>query len=145
MREILFRGKRVDNGEWVYGNFIKIENETYIFEQYEVKVESDTYKYLDSYRMSRMHNVSPDTVGQYTNLKDKHSAGIFEGDVVEIPYEGWKLIKWFDCHCGFEPFSDSFENCGHCGCGADPEDCIVLGNIHDNPELMNRVNRYPGE
>lgn len=122
MRQILFRGKRVDNGEWVYGFYVEDESKKYIFTFDQIKRGIDLGGYLDC---CQMYEVKPETVGQYTNLKDKHNAGIFEGDIVEIPYEGWKLVKWFDCSCGFEPF--------------------VLGNIHDNPELMNRVSRYYDE
>lgn len=87
-----------------------------------------------------------ETLGRYTGVKDKNGRRIFEGDVVKTWCENdYKVVKWFDCNCGFEPFSDSFGNCGRCGCGEIAEKCEVVGNIHDNPELLNKVTKYPGE
>lgn len=47
-----------------------------------------------------------------------------------------RVVEWKEKSCGFEPFSDSDENCGHCGGGAIPSNCEVIGNVHENPELL---------
>ena len=135
MREIKFRGKRIDNGEWVYGHYFIEERDIedgiiwrdipQIQQRY-----GDHFQYFD---------VDPDTVGQYTGLKNKHGKEIYEGDIivgtykedigtdtglvvfkcygfkVEIPNVGDdELVDW-------ERYSDSIE---------------VIGNIYENPELF---------
>ena len=90
----------------------------------------------------RATSVVPETVGQYVGLTDKNGTKIFEGDIVEERWwSGSKrvTVRWEDVSCGFEPFSDSLENCGHCGGGMMSESCVVVGNIHDNPELISGV------
>lgn len=89
-----------------------------------------------------MHPIIPETLGQFIGLLDKNGKKIFEGDIVKHKMFEWdkpvyEVVEWDDDNsCGFEPFSDSRQNCGHCGGGMSPEYCEVIGNIHDNPELV---------
>ena len=124
MREILFRGKRVDNGEWIYGDVLHNSNC--------VKIrENET----DINYIARSYQVIPETVGQYTGLCDngKNGRKIFEGD-----------ICWF---YGGEYYSGCWEQNAIIAITDMTDDkqthylnnaeyCEVIGNIFDNPELL---------
>lgn len=128
MREILFRGKQADNGEWVLSvNLIqKYRNET-----------KKVY-FSNGIETSYYVEVIPETVGQYIGLTDKNGKKIFEGDVVRDEQSGYEyIIKWFQeyaCYAladrrgnmVFDAYEiEMFYN-----------DLIVIGNIHDNSEYM---------
>lgn len=74
MREILFRGKRVDNDEWTEGYFFKIWNKVFLL----WGMTGDC---------PNMEEVKPETVGQYTGIKDDKGVRIFEGDIVNVHYD----------------------------------------------------------
>lgn len=119
MREILFRGKTKD--EWIYGNYHKTSKRTMIQPERLFPFE-----------------VIPETVGQYTGLKDKNGKRIFEGDIVLDEQSGYNyLIKWF---AEYTCFSLANKN-GHMEFGCDEieiflNDLVVIGNVTDNPELL---------
>ena len=130
MREILFRGKRADNGEWVYGFYSPVNLP--IFGNQGHFINENGFRAVE---------VIPETVGEYTGLTDKNGKKIFEGDIVEC--------KWFNAMVRIEHrkhliiFSDgSF--CAEWYIGQDNYhndlhntfDRKVIGNIHDNPELL---------
>lgn len=126
MREILFRGKRVDNGEWVYGYFVKM-----LWELIIIPLEDE----------NTVYPVVPETVGQYTGLTDKNGKKIFEGDIVELTYytlpEERKVmaeVAYEEESAAFVLYSFGTENKGICGeiCNTNK----VIGNIYDNPEML---------
>lgn len=124
MRKILFRGKRMDNGEWVYGNLVRGCDEKYAY-----IVEFGNKELCRNYV-----NAIPDTVGQYTGLTDKNGKRIFEGDIVKRFWFGKMCIYQIDYDNGLASFI------GRAGMkfttfDYDSEEFEVIGNIYDSPEL----------
>lgn len=117
MREIKFRGKRLDNGEWVYGGIIFIDGgEPHIFCNYG-GVEVD-----------------PATVGEYAGLKDKNGKEIYEGDILTDEFESIGVVEWRD-GAFVVNFAD-FDIYQIADCFDDSYQMWSIGNIHDNPELL---------
>ena len=130
MRTIKFRGKRVDNGELVYGDLLRIHGVPYI--------------YPDPAPNGWMpYEVIPDTVGQFTGLLDKNGKKIYEGDVIRSDCgngEVRHLISFFDIIASFVaemlPDNDINDYCTLSQAWILKYDKEVIGNIHDNPELL---------
>lgn len=126
MRDILFKGKRVDNGEWVYGflvealNCVTDKNETFIIEQ------DATYFTYGEFACAV--EVKPETVGQFTGLCDKNGKKIFEGDIVESPRGTKGFIEWQNAECAFlVNIGDDWQTMDDCP-------YKVISNIYDDTE-----------
>lgn len=130
MREILFRGKRIDNGKWVEGYFGK-----YFDGDEEVNCIALPTK--ETLAGSLCYEVDPTTIGQYTGLTDKNVKNIFEGDLITIPgskRQGLPApVKWSNLDARFEISRRGFNPICLDG---DEGIYEVIGNIHDNPELL---------
>ena len=146
MREILFRGKRVDNGEWVYGYYIKANHHWHEHGIHEDWIAVDTIQNGGWCNVRGKYAVLPETVGQYTGLTDKNGKKIFEGDIVLFEDESPSNYEYHDCtemRCGAIEYGD---NCFYITdrIAVEMEDLIydgkldveIIGNIHDNPELL---------
>ena len=124
MREILFRGKRIDNGEWVEGYFVNLWLMHYQKHQ-PIITDNNAVSY----------DVDPSTVGQYTGLTDKNGKKIFEGDIMAFTAYGFDYV-------GTVEFADgSFSiMCEHASPFLDQavskHGAYIIGNMHDNPELL---------
>ena len=148
MGEILFRGKRLQGGNWVEGYFFKSdinkreresEKATLIFTP-----DCDTFITVPECNNSFM--VVSDTVGQYTGLKDKNGERIFEGDVCRFREWSKGEMCWvgkvhFE-HQQFMIFGGPNKECETmfelCMSRFIPEIIEVIGNIQDNPELLDK-------
>ena len=128
-REILFRGKR-SNGEWAYGSLVVLGNtDPAIY----YEVGKGLVKQLD------WCYVSPDTVGQYTGLTDKNGVKIFKGDVVIIGEKLKAKVIYYDGAFRMQSeFSPTPIDTTDMGYMMREFSVRVIGNIHDNPELIKK-------
>ena len=123
MREILFRGKRVGSEEWVEGFYLTSPE----FDNQEIAV-------ITTDRPRNPYYVSKETVGQYTGLTDKNGTKIFEGDIVKGAWNTILVIYYDDCYTQFRAKHKWGEN--EISYYGDTNKLEVIGNIHDNPELL---------
>lgn len=140
-REIKFRGKPADNREWVYG-YLKKHNDGV----YEIIVSSErTFTHNINgkpfYRIiSETHDVIPETVGQFTGLHDKNSTETYEDDIVRVKQARGVTVDYgFFETVGQIFFANGSYYIGGQGfplSNVKSSDFEVIGNIHDNPELL---------
>ena len=140
-REILFRGKRSDTGEWVEG---LLSQTTVIAADKAAYVATTIVKLFEKPFCGEWYEVDPATVGQYAGLNDKNGKRIFEGDLlryterafngsdvpcvnpVEFAEGGWAVDCWFLNNWLYDGKNGNIQL----------DEVEVVGNIHDNPELM---------
>jgi uncharacterized phage protein (TIGR01671 family) len=147
MREIKFRGKSLESGLWVYGYvifskpFADGKRWAWIIEESILPlgaVSTPTSKFIQ---------VDPETVGQFTGLQDKNGRDIYEGDILrehsgdEYCNGGWSKTYWIGFIDLLSPFDgyvryDDFEKTHYMVNGINPDKTEIIGNIHDNPELL---------
>ena len=144
MREILFRGKRTINGDWVYGDFMR-GNERKSLRDSIFVYDSETQSFND-------YEINPSTLGQYTGLTDKNGKRIFEGDILHIAknadglggyyqppldYPVNVVVKWDLCAWMWETLCDDKRYISFPDAWCHYE-CEVIGNITDNQELLEK-------
>lgn len=131
LREILFRGKREDNGDWVEGYYVL---NVYLPGTIEEKICPTIQPFG-----RQGHAVLPDTVGQYIGKDDKNGAKIYEGDILEGAW-GDRLVVYYDsCYLAFRVKNSSGQERDISY--YDNGKLVVVGNIYDNPELLKEGNK----
>lgn len=128
MRNIKFRGKTgtTEGKKWVYGYLYKIKS-----------FFSEDYQYFIKNEHLQETSVDEETIGQYTGLKDKNGKEIYEGDIVQSDIDR-AYVKWNDKYGYFQliPIGDYYFDSDVIGQALEYADLEVIGNIYDNPELL---------
>lgn len=167
MREIIFRGKSLNTGELVSGSLVidHYDSPDGIKDEYKI---TDTYYGVDefglgTYMSGVFEEVDPATVGQFTGLLDKNGNKIFEGDILQgddypyclasaenIEYNYYAEVVWLDggccgvALCAHKNPKSSVQGIFDGNCALleefDSNDWLIIGNIHDNPELIEENN-----
>ena len=129
MREILFRGKRADTGEWIEGYYCRAFRWTGDKNPTPVIQEADCYSFRE---------IIPETVGQYTGLTDKNGNRVFEGDIVKLRRRrDYGIVKYAIPECHFEYL---MQGDGDQLLFDDVDYVEIIGNIHDNADLLGGEN-----
>ena len=148
MREILFKAKRVENGEWIEGYYYKVQETVYCFEEDYEKNPVPIHHFIIFTRMTDWElpmqvyqtEIIPETLCQFTGLTDKNGNKIWENDILmahldesypeDVTCETveWNIAGWVTHETGSidRQYLDEF----------DLEHFEVIGNIFDNPELL---------
>jgi uncharacterized phage protein (TIGR01671 family) len=134
MRARLFRGKRIDTGEWVQGGILQYGEGKH------------AYIVTDSVPLAKYIDVVPKTTGEYIGIKDRQGRRIFEGDIVKdqsgnigtVRYSDYFLDWRISFYIGRDDLKDDMHSGGtRIYEWVHPEMCLeIIGNIHDTPELL---------
>lgn len=148
MREILFRGKRCYNSEWVKGFYVRAD-----YHQHKHGIHKDWIICGASanggwFALHNKYAVNAETVGQFTGLTDKNGKNIFEGDICKFREWSKGDMCWVGkVHYEYQQFVISGNPNKECESPFTlvmsrfvPENIEIIGNIHDNPELLEEKN-----
>ncbi len=125
MRDGIFRGKRTDGGGWTYGYYAPLQREG----GRKLHCIADT--------VSRVFDeVIPETIGAYTGITDKNGEKIYEGDILKGAWNTVLAVYWDKCRLQYRAKVNGIDR--EIDYYGNPERLEIVGNIHDNPELIQR-------
>ena len=136
MREILFCGKRCDNGEWVQGYYIRADLHWHKHGIHKDWIVCSASANGGWFALHNKYAVKSETVGQFTGLTDKNGKKIFEGDIVRYMNKETMVVVWNNDSASFA-IAYSAINFNYLATISGAHIYLeVIGNIHDNPELL---------
>ena len=135
MREILFKAKRVDNGEWVEGSLIIEEPPLQFPPKYpqigKYLIGKSSFADWNMPRPFITTEVVPETVCQYTGLTDKNGVKIWEGDTLILREGDTVEVRYEKIYASFGIWRKGWAFLHYFHEAVEPDDCEVIGNIHD--------------
>lgn len=138
-REILFRGKEINNEKWHYGDLLRFGNKRYInicprfVDEYIVEEDK-----IALYSFGNFIEVIPETIGRYTGLTDRNGVKIFEGDIIKGKGKNVFVVEYNQNIASFITKGFGTLACPCMNIGT-MEYYEAVGNIHDNPELLGGI------
>lgn len=129
MKEILFRGKDF-SGKWHYGFYWAS------LDPFSVDTKWRGHFIHNGANIARPDEIDPNTLGQYTGLRDRDGANIFEGDILSDGVYDNIVVRWSDRFASFELFRTGWLHTHYFGESGDPEAFVIVGNIFDNPDII---------
>ena len=141
-REVAFRGKRCSDGKWVYGFYVESKTSWRGHKPHKSWIVPDAISNGGFFNVLGRYAVKDDTVGQFTGLRDKNGKRVFEGDVVHVVWQDPMFCQWHERtvlvefkYGRFTVYqSKPFEH-------SDKRYFEVIGNIYDNPELLDKESK----